>query len=89
MAPPPPPPRDYRGFSPVVYRQVSTGSFLGVALGLLIAKFGRVFAIIAGAGIVLIEVLARQGVDLVPWDLVKRYVDEFEVKRMTENMAFK
>ncbi|TGZ83320.1 hypothetical protein EX30DRAFT_317432 [Ascodesmis nigricans] len=86
----PPPPQDLRGFSPIVYRQVSTGSFLGVALGLLVSRFGKVFAIIAGAGLVLVEVLARQGIEVIPWDKVKGWVDEVEVRRMvTENMAFK
>lgn len=93
-AAPAPPPTDYRGFSPVVYRQTATGSFLGVALGLLVSKFGKTIAFVIAALLVGVEVLARNGVDVVDWTAVGRVlggvVEVDRVKKWAgENLAFK
>lgn len=51
-----PKPREHSTFDPTIYRQVSTGSFFGVALGLLVARFGKAITIVVGAIMLLVEV---------------------------------
>lgn len=55
--PPPPPPTAIKTtFNPVHYRQISTGSFLGLFMGLAMARFSRPLAAIVGLLVCIIEV---------------------------------
>jgi hypothetical protein len=51
-----PPPRDRSGYNPTVYRQVSTGSFVGLAVGLCVSRFGKTLCLVLGALMLLVEV---------------------------------
>lgn len=51
-----PPPRNRSGYDPTVYRQISTGSFVGLAAGLYVARFGKTLCWIFGAVMLLVEV---------------------------------
>jgi uncharacterized membrane protein (Fun14 family) len=52
----PPPRRNYSGFAPTTYRQISTGSFVGVAVGLCVARFGKTLCLVVGALMLAVEV---------------------------------
>ena len=52
-----PPPRNRSGYDPTVYRQISTGSFVGLAAGLYVARFGKTLCWIFGALMLFIEVV--------------------------------
>lgn len=43
-------------FSPVLYRQISTGSFLGLAAGFAVGKFSKSIGLVVGSLLLLIEV---------------------------------
>ncbi|KAI5795198.1 hypothetical protein EDC01DRAFT_614984 [Geopyxis carbonaria] len=86
----PAPPRDHSGFAPTTYRQISTGSFFGVAVGLMVARFGGTIALIVGGVMILIETLARQGVDLLPYDTIRRWAGNVDVRGLVmKNTPFK
>lgn len=57
-----PKPREHSTFDPTIYRQVSSGSFFGVALGLFVARFGKVITILVGALMILAEVRTLSGI---------------------------
>ncbi|RPA98012.1 hypothetical protein L873DRAFT_1808848 [Choiromyces venosus 120613-1] len=44
-------------FSPLVYRQVASGSFMGLAAGLAICRFSKSIALVFGSLLLLVEVL--------------------------------
>jgi hypothetical protein len=56
-----PRPRNRSGYDPTVYRQISTGSFVGVALGLCVARFGKTLCLVIGAVMLIVEVCTRVG----------------------------
>ncbi|KAA8908146.1 hypothetical protein FN846DRAFT_946132 [Sphaerosporella brunnea] len=85
-----PPPRNRNGYDPTVYRQISTGSFVGVALGLCVARFGKSIAIVLGGILLIIEALARQGINLLPNGRITQWVQEVDLMKMVQkNTAFK
>ena len=43
-------------FNPLLYRQFSTGSMVGLAAGLLVARFGKLLCLVVGAAMMVIEV---------------------------------
>jgi uncharacterized membrane protein (Fun14 family) len=56
-----PRPRNRSGYDPTIYRQISTGSFVGVALGLCVARFGKTLCLVIGAVMLIVEVCTRVG----------------------------
>jgi hypothetical protein len=51
-----PPPRNRNGYNPVMYRQISTGSLMGIGLGLCVSRFGKSLCLVLGALMLIIEV---------------------------------
>lgn len=49
-------PAQKAAFSPVLYRQISTGSFLGLAAGFAVGKFSKSIGLVVGSLLLLIEV---------------------------------
>ncbi|KAF8543552.1 hypothetical protein BDD12DRAFT_725883 [Trichophaea hybrida] len=85
-----PPPRDRSGYNPTVYRQVSTGSFVGLAVSLCVSRFGKSLCLILGALMLLVETLARQGIDVLPAGKIKRWAEEVDVRGLIlKNTPFK
>ncbi|KAF8252680.1 hypothetical protein K440DRAFT_631592 [Wilcoxina mikolae CBS 423.85] len=85
-----PPPRDRSGYNPTVYRQVSTGSFVGLAVGLCVSRFGKSLCLVLGALMLLVEILARQGIDVLPAGNIKRWAEQVDVRGMIlKNTPFK
>ncbi|KAI5794698.1 hypothetical protein FPQ18DRAFT_327930 [Pyronema domesticum] len=85
-----PQPRDFSGYDPRLYRQVSTGSFVGLAVGLCVSRFGKTLCLLLGAVMLVIEALARQGIDILPAGRIKRWAEEVDVRGLImRNTAFK
>ena len=72
--PPPPPPAAFKTtFNPTHYRQISSGSFLGLFAGLAVARFSRPLAVIAGLLVCIVEVCYAHGsLVLSAWCLKKK-----------------
>jgi len=51
-----PPPRNRSVYNPVMYRQISTGSLMGIGLGLCVSRFGKSLCLVLGALMLIIEV---------------------------------
>ncbi|KAH8147459.1 uncharacterized protein LAJ45_08616 [Morchella importuna] len=77
-------------FSPMLYRQVSTGSFLGLVAGFAVGKFSKSIGLVLGSLLLLIEFLASRGLHVVPYSWLQKLTNKVDVKGLvTKNMAFK
>ncbi|KAL0637707.1 hypothetical protein Q9L58_003267 [Maublancomyces gigas] len=77
-------------FSPLLYRQISTGSFLGLAAGFAVGKFSKSIGLVVGSLLLLIEFLASRGVHIIPYQWLQRFTNKIDVRGLvTKNMAFK
>ncbi|KAG0138370.1 hypothetical protein HOY82DRAFT_223940 [Tuber indicum] len=77
-------------FSPLIYRQVASGSFIGLAAGLAICRFSKSIALIFGSLLLLVEFLAMKGFHVIPYKRLSRWTKNIDLKDLiTRNMAFK
>ncbi|PWW72066.1 hypothetical protein C7212DRAFT_286962 [Tuber magnatum] len=77
-------------FSPLIYRQVASGSFIGLAVGLAVCRFSKSIALIFGSLLLLVEFLAMKGFHVVPYKRLSRWTKDIDLKDfVTRNMAFK
>ncbi|RPB25318.1 hypothetical protein L211DRAFT_836648 [Terfezia boudieri ATCC MYA-4762] len=90
-APPPPPPTAIKTtFNPVHYRELSSGSFLGLFAGLAVAHFSRTLAVVVGLLVCIIEFLALKGIHLIPYQRLEKWLGKINYKSaILDNIAFK
>lgn len=79
---------------------------MGLAMGLMVAKFGKMLCLVVGAAMMIVEVgpvnwirrsilnrvqiLAREGIDIIPPGKVKQWVQEMDIRGLIlKNSAFK
>ncbi|CUS13230.1 unnamed protein product [Tuber aestivum] len=77
-------------FSPLIYRQIASGSFIGLAVGLAVCRFSKSIALILGSLLLLVEFLAMKGFHVVPYRRLSRWTKNIDLRDLvTRNMAFK
>ncbi|KAJ5562600.1 hypothetical protein N7535_002953 [Penicillium sp. DV-2018c] len=76
--------------NPQTMRQVSLGSVLGLVAGVGLRAFSKVFVVILGMGVVLVEYAASKGYNILPLDRIQRYVKGVDLRRaMSQHRPFK
>ncbi|KAF8427248.1 hypothetical protein EV426DRAFT_714846 [Tirmania nivea] len=90
-APRPPPPTAIKTtFNPVHYRQLSSGSFMGLFAGLAVARFSRTLAVIVGLLVCTVEFLAFKGIHIIPYQRLEKWLGKINYKSVIlDNIAFK
>ncbi|KAF8475662.1 hypothetical protein BDZ91DRAFT_778777 [Kalaharituber pfeilii] len=89
--PPPPPPTALKTtFNPYHYRQISTGSFLGLFTGIAVARFSKPLGIVLGLLVFFVEFLAMRGIHIIPYERLERWLGGVDYKSaILDNIAFK
>ncbi|EAA27999.3 hypothetical protein GE21DRAFT_4393 [Neurospora crassa] len=76
--------------NPETIKQLSSGSLSGFATGLLISVFSKTLVLLAGVGMVLVQVASRYGIDLVGMLHLRDKVNSSKIlKALQHKMAFK
>ncbi|KAK8101092.1 uncharacterized protein PG998_007502 [Apiospora kogelbergensis] len=79
-----------KGLDPDVLRQLSGGSIGGFLAGLLVSVFSKTLVLLLGISVVIVQVAARYGVDLVDQLRVKQRVKNSRVlEALRKDPAFK
>lgn len=83
-------PRRKDGLNPDMVKQLSTGSLSGFVAGLLVSVFSRTLVLLAGIGLVLIQVASRYGIDVVEQFGLKQRVKSSRIlAALNHHAAFK
>ncbi|KAH7632313.1 hypothetical protein B0T09DRAFT_337692 [Sordaria sp. MPI-SDFR-AT-0083] len=76
--------------SPETVKQLSSGSLSGFATGLLISVFSKTLVLLAGIGMVLVQVASRYGINLVDMLHLRNRVNSSKIlKALQHKVAFK
>ncbi|KAK8035160.1 hypothetical protein PG993_010155 [Apiospora rasikravindrae] len=79
-----------KGLDPDMLRQLSGGSISGFLAGLLVSVFSKTLVLLLGVSVVIVQVAARYGVDLVDQLRVKQRVKNSRVlEALRKDPAFK
>ncbi|KAK8058560.1 hypothetical protein PG994_009008 [Apiospora phragmitis] len=79
-----------KGLDPDMIRQLSGGSVSGFLAGLLVSVFSKTLVLLLGISVVIVQVAARYGVDLVDQLRVKQRVENSRVlEALRKDPAFK
>ncbi|KAL4817118.1 hypothetical protein BDW67DRAFT_184193 [Aspergillus spinulosporus] len=71
-------------------RQVSMGSVLGLVAGVGLRAFSRVFVVLIGMGIILVEWAASKGYNILPTRQLQKYVKSVNLEKLlSRNVPFK
>jgi len=61
-----------------------------MAVGLCVARFGKTLCLIVGALMLVVEALARQGIELIPPGRIRQWVEGADLRGLImKNTAFK
>ncbi|KAL7275687.1 hypothetical protein RUND412_001359 [Rhizina undulata] len=78
------------GFSPALYRQILSGSFMGLAAGLAVSGFSKTLRLVLGSLLFLVEFLAARGWHVIPYNRLQRWAGKVDVRGLVmRNVAFK
>ncbi|PLB34086.1 uncharacterized protein BDW47DRAFT_83485 [Aspergillus candidus] len=71
-------------------RQVSLGSVLGLVAGVGLRAFSRVFVVLLGMGVVVVEWAAAKGYNVLPVKRMQKYVKSYDLQRVvSRHIPFK
>jgi len=76
--------------NPAAYKQISSGSILGLLGGLAVSTFSRTLAILFGLFIFTVQAAASRGFNIIPYNRMQRYVQGIDLRSaIYDNVAFK
>ncbi|OAP61332.1 hypothetical protein AYL99_03533 [Fonsecaea erecta] len=82
--------KDGKTINPAAVKQISLGSILGLAAGVLLSAFSTSLTLLLGLGIVVWQLAARRGYNFIPVDRLQRYFKNIDVRSaVNDNLAFK
>ncbi|EXJ72472.1 uncharacterized protein A1O5_04976 [Cladophialophora psammophila CBS 110553] len=82
--------KDGKTINPAAVKQISLGSILGLAAGLVVSAFSTSLTFLIGLGIVIWQLAARKGYNIIPVDRLQRYFKNIDLRSaINDNLAFK
>lgn len=76
--------------NPRAYRQISSGSIVGLLGGVAVSTFSKTLAMLFGLLVFGVQYLASQGYNIIPTTKLQRYVKGIDLRSAVEdNVAFK
>jgi len=76
--------------NPAAFRQISTGSILGLAGGLAVSTFSKSLAFLIGLFVLAVQTAAYKGYNIVPTTRLQKYVKSIDLRSaVQDNVAFK
>jgi uncharacterized membrane protein (Fun14 family) len=82
--------RDGKTLNPAAVKQISLGSILGLGAGLVVSAFSTSLTLLVGLGIVVWQLAARKGYNIIPVDRLQRYFTNIDLRSaINDNLAFK
>ncbi|KAI9805106.1 MAG: hypothetical protein M1825_000940 [Sarcosagium campestre] len=76
--------------NPMAYRQISSGSILGLAAGLAVSTFSKTLALLLGLAVCIVQFAASRGIHIIPYKRLQSYVSGVDLRSTLEdNVAFK
>ncbi|KEF61492.1 uncharacterized protein A1O9_03059 [Exophiala aquamarina CBS 119918] len=82
--------KDGKTLNPAAVKQISLGAILGLGAGVLVSAFSTSLTLLIGLGIVLSQVAARKGYNVIPIDRLQSYVKNINLRSaINDNLAFK
>ncbi|KIW76148.1 hypothetical protein Z517_10893 [Fonsecaea pedrosoi CBS 271.37] len=82
--------KDGKTINPAAVKQISLGSILGLAAGLVVSAFSTSLTLLIGLGIVVWQLAARRGYNIIPVERLQRYFKNIDLRStVNDNLAFK
>jgi len=76
--------------NPGAVRQISSGSIIGLCVGLLVSTFSKSLALLIGLGVVAVQMASRYGINVIPYNKLQKYVTSIDLRSaVQDNVAFK
>ncbi|KAH7051223.1 hypothetical protein B0J12DRAFT_662454 [Macrophomina phaseolina] len=76
--------------NPRIWRQISSGSIIGLVGGLAVSTFSKPLALLVGLLVLGTQFLESRGIHIVPYKTIQKYAKSIDVRSaLQDNVAFK
>ncbi|KAK7707312.1 hypothetical protein SLS57_009333 [Botryosphaeria dothidea] len=76
--------------NPRIWRQVSSGSIIGLVGGLAVSTFSKPLALLIGLLVLGTQFLESRGIHIIPYNRIQKYAKNIDVRSaLQDNVAFK
>ncbi|KAF2142863.1 uncharacterized protein K452DRAFT_226078 [Aplosporella prunicola CBS 121167] len=76
--------------NPKIWRQISTGSILGLVGGLAVSVFSKPLALLIGLLVFGVQFIESRGIHIIPYNSIQKYFKRMDLRSaMQDNVALK